>query len=199
MEKITHEAIKETLSRWMPSGHKLFPDGTELIGRVPHISEYAWFHELFAPPQEPNHDQLLYYIPNIFTFEVGKTLLRLNGMNLFSSHLFVYGLRNNYSRDAGVFQPWEITTHHREETHNLFGRNAIVFGGSDALPDGISFVENTDGTIEAFDRNEWHKPMHIWENFHDFIRAEIARLSLLFDNDGKPTDKRHLADFNFGR
>ena len=197
MNKITHNEIKNLLQRWMPTGHKIFSDGTELIGKVAHLSPYAWFHELFAPPTEIDHDQLLHYIPDIFDFEVGKLLFTLNGMSLFSSHLFIYGVRTSYRRDGSIFQPWEITTHHCEKVDNLYGRKAIVFGGSDALPDGISFVENADFSIDAFDRNNWNKPMHSWPNLHDFVRAEIARLSLLFDDLGKPIDAKLLADFNF--
>ena len=66
------------------------------------------------------------------------------------------------------------------------------------MPDGISFVENADLTIEAFDRKDWYRPMQRWPNLHDFIRAEIARLSLLFDDFGKPVDNGVLADFEFG-
>lgn len=197
MDKITHEEIRSRLTRWMPTGYEVYSDGTELIGKVPHFGPYAWFHQLFAPPPEQSHEQLLHYIPNIFDFEVGKLLLRLNGMNLFSSHLFIYGLRTSYRRDGSIFQPWEITTHHREKAHNLHGRNAIVFGGSDALPNGISFVENADLSIEAFDRNDWSKPMHSWDDLHCFVKSEIARLSLLFDDLGKPQDECLLADFKF--
>jgi hypothetical protein len=199
MSQITHHEIRSSLKRWMPTGHEVFSDGTELIGKVPHLGPYAWFHELFAPPIKPNFDQLLHYIPNIFDFEIGKMLPSLNGMNLFSSHLFIYGLRASYRRDASVFQPWEITTHHCEKTDKLRGRSAIVFGGSDGLPHGISFVENADLTIEAFDRNDWNKPIHVWPNLHDFVTAEIARLSLLFDDLGKPLDSSLLADFDFGQ
>jgi hypothetical protein len=198
MIPITHEEIRSYLTRWTLTGHELFLDGTELIGKVSHLSPDAWLHELFAPPSEPNYEQLLHHIPNIFDFEIGKLLSVLNGINLFSSQLFIYGLRTSYRRDGSVFQPWDITTHHCEETHNLHGKNAIVFGGSDGLPDGICYVENSDLSVEAFDRNDWSRPMHSWPNLHDFVRAEVGRLSLLFDDFGKPVDESLLADFEFG-
>jgi hypothetical protein len=198
MTPVSHAEIRAKLLRWTVSGNEKFSDGTELIGRVPHISPYAWFHELFAPPPDPNYDQLLFYIPDIFEFEIGKMLPKLNGMNLFSSNLFIYGLRQSYRRDGSIFQPWEISTHHREQSHNLFGRKAIIFGGSSALPKGISYVENIDLSVEAFDRRDWTKPMRVWDNIHDFVRAEIIRLSLLFDDFGKPIVQQSLADFTFG-
>jgi hypothetical protein len=198
MVPVSHAEIRGCLTRWIASGNEIFSDGTELIGRVPSISPYAWFHELFAPPPDPNYDQLLRHIPDIFEFEIGKLLPKLNGLNLFSSNLFIYGLRQNYRRDGSAFQPWEISTHHSEQLNNLCGRKAIVFGGSHALPKGISYVENSDLSIEAYDRRDWTKPLRVWDNIHDFVRAEIVRLSLLFDDLGKPIDQRLLADFSIG-
>jgi hypothetical protein len=196
MTNLRREFFDEKLARWRRSAHRVYPDGTEMIGRNP-VYEFGWLHLLFAPAAPKGIERLIQLVPILPEFQLYDFFRVLNGMNLFESNLFLLGTRTHFRPDNNVVTPWDLDTHHYEEVYNFRGRKALLVGGSHALPNGIHYVENADKTIDAFDRTDWSRPMYTWPTLDELIVSEVDRLASLYDDEGWLIEETRLADFSY--
>lgn len=188
--------VSNLLSRWKSIGHEIKDDGTELIGRAPHVASEAWMHYIFAPNNSIEfREKYQYLISGFDHYYFSRIFNEINGICLFSQNLFIFGNRTSYRRDGSVFQPWELDNGIWEGRELGVGDDVVVFGGSHTLPDGIFFAETKAGEILAIDRASPETPMFRWPDFDCFFEGEINRLSRLFDDNGRVLNRRALSDF----
>jgi hypothetical protein len=196
MTSLTKAFFDAKLGRWRRLGQRIFSDGSEWIGQTPD-SEFGWLHELFAPADQNALAALVVRVPELPKFQLFDFYSVLNGINLFSSNFYLFGNRDHGRTDQNTISPWDLGLHHYEEISNLFGRDGLVIGGSDVLPNGVKYVENLDRSVDAFDETDWSRPMYTWPSLEILICSEIDRLDCLYGDNGQPTNERFLADFSY--
>lgn len=196
---ISRSFITEAISSWKHLGYQRFPNGTELVGHVPHVAPEAWFHKVYAAKE--SFDVRKYYggeVNRINEYSYFDIFNEFNGINLFSGAFYLFGNRENYNRDwkVAIAQPWDFSNGlHSNEEYGI-PEYAIIIGGSHSLPDGIYFFETIGGNISAVDRSIPGKIMYKWPNMENFLNREISRLCKIFDADGRPTDSLSLSRFD---
>ena len=169
----------DTVNDFVSIGQKRLEDGTYLIGKVPHVAPKAWLHAIYPPMQ----GELSIQVPSLYL----QFLKQINGASLFSGTLDLFGKRNNYNRDEiSVWQPFDIVKPNTIERLH------------DAKPDYFFFgFYDWDGSLLYFDeKNKIHRcssdssiPLNTWSSFSDFLKSEMSRISLLFDENGREIDE----------
>ena len=165
-------------------GFQKLDNGTELIGRVPHIAPQAWLHAIFAPL---NHKQIILLETDMQTsipLVLKEFYLLNNGLDLFSSSISFYGLRTSYERKGdAVWQPFDIilpNTYGRSDDSNM---DELCFGGYGF--DGSDLYINTI-TLKVYRRMpESSVILNTWNSFEEMVLSETERLFKLFDEKGK--------------
>src|SRR4051794_12669647 len=125
--------VNESLNRWTPIGHNVIDDGTELIGRIPHVAPFAWLHYLFAPVGNIDIEFYCERILNFKYYNYKNFLLIFNGVNLFSKNLYLLERRTSYRRDGSIHQPWELSDTNLVPTEEGAPPYTLIIGGSNAL------------------------------------------------------------------
>jgi hypothetical protein len=190
------QTIRKPLLRWTAIGHRVFDDGTELIGRVPHVAPEAWLHKLFPKLDSQIIARYEEVLPGFKGSAFSRFLQLFNGLNLFSTDFYLLGHRSSYKRDGSVFQPWELLTSNGPNRGGIAPPELLIIGGSNVLRKGVTFTENPSGSIWAIDRTRPGLPMFEWPDFETFLYSEIRRLASLFDDEGRPQDQEKLAQYH---
>jgi hypothetical protein len=165
-------------------GYRALPNGTELVGHVPHIAPQAWFHQRFAPLSELDimalEAQLGMQLPPVLrTFYA-----HYNGLGLFAYELSVHGRRHTYERTGdAVWQPFDLAD------LNGYGRfrrrppQQLLL--SRYRRDGAwLYLDTTTGNV--YRENALSSQVeHEWPSFEVMLVAEVQRLVLLFDEQGR--------------
>lgn len=199
MMPISRERVLALLERWKPIGYEKTADGAELIGRVPHVAPLAWFHELFPSLDSEGEAMLEATVPGFASSRVGEILREFNGCILFSTNLYMLGRRTSYDRSGSVHQPWDMYTSNVLERRYEVPSGALLIGGSNCLPTGVTIVETKDRRAEAYDRMKPYRKLFEWASVDAWLLAEIDRLRGLFDDQGRlAVPKEELARFDMG-
>ena len=107
MEQKSIERVAKKLEVYTNLGLKVLSDGTKLIGHVPHVAPGAWLHKIFGKTSEKE----LLSVETFLLGEIPETyaslLLQMNGLNIFSETLSLFGVRRNYDR-SDPWQPFDI-------------------------------------------------------------------------------------------
>jgi hypothetical protein len=165
-------------------GEEQLPNGTRLIGKVPHVAPEAKLHLIFPGLTEKDVDymeaELGVDFPNVLTV----FYFAHNGISLFSGSLSIYGLRRNYDRTGdNVWQPFDILVTNTFESPEDLKTNNILIGGY--KQDGSRLcIDCSNGKVYRCSR-ESAKPLNEWSSFDEMILQEAQRLSKLFDDQGK--------------
>ena len=176
--------VLQTLRDSRVPGRRTLPNGTELIGRVPHVAPQAWFHKIYGPLSEEGTAKIERILKKTLPTILKRFFTLANGLNMYSDELAIYGLRSDYSRtgDAAI-QPYHIQDRDVLERPRDAAPALIFIGGYSA--DG-SLVYIDCGTQRVFRcTRESSKPLNEWPHFVDFLTQEVERLSGLFDADGR--------------
>jgi hypothetical protein len=173
------------LERWKPLGYEEMPDGAKLIGRVPHVAPLAWLHEVFPPLDLEDEEALVANVPGFASSRVREILREFNGCNLFSSELFLLGQCTSYDRSGSVHEPWSIYDTNVLDQNDEVPPDALIIGGSNGLPDGVTMIETRDRRVEAYDCMSPYRKLFEWASVDQWLFAEINRLGKLFDDQGR--------------
>jgi hypothetical protein len=181
------ELLQPILERAKGLGIKTLPEGTELLGHVPHVGPDAWLHVLYARLSEADLDELAARTGRRLPEQYRQLLRETNGLSLFSGALYISGLRRSYERKGdAVWQPFAI------EEANVLERPA------DAKPDYV-FIGGykADGSrlFMAPDRPDVFRcerdsavPLNKWKDLPHFLVSEAKRLATHFDESGRRID-----------
>lgn len=178
------DRILKILEIYKDIGVRGLDNGTRLIGHVPHVAPEAWFHQVYAPMTSQEACQLELELgfepPSIFL----DFLMRANGVRVFSGHLYICGLRANFSRRGdAAWQPFSILTPNLDERpRNAKGTHFFVGGYQ---PDGSRLYIDLSNLRVYLCSQRSAKPLHDWPSFEVMLESEVQRLSTLFDRQGR--------------
>ena len=186
MGKSTYEAVREIALRAAAAGHEVLPDGTELVGRVPHVAPQAWLHILFPPLGERELGMLEERLRRAVPADYARWLGFSNGLYLFSGSLSLDGLRTDYSREVGVWQPFALETPNVDERPADAG-DEVFFVGGYGEDGSLLYLDERSGTAHRCSRDSV-EPLNSWADFRTMLLDEAERLARLFDERGRRVD-----------
>jgi hypothetical protein len=170
-------------------GVRVLPNGTRLIGHVPHVAPEAWLHLLFPPlsaAQVQNIERDIgNSLPNVFS----AFLLKANGLSLFSGSLSIDGLRFSHERSGdAVWQPFSIITPNVTERPRS-SKASFVFIGGYRCDGSLLYIDKATSNVFRC-KSKSAKAINEWPSFGAMLVAETQRLSVLFDAAGRKIDPK---------
>lgn len=174
--------IRDVIETARAFGTEQLPDGTVLLGRVPHIGSAAFFHELYAPLTEAELRQLEEALGLALPRDFAEFLRVMNGCSLFSGALAIHGLRRNYIRTvAASRQPFSLLDTNRFERPRGAPADAVFVGsykadGSQLAIEGVSVYRTPRRMFER---------VQSWRSFGEALLGEVRRLATCFDGEGR--------------
>jgi hypothetical protein len=163
-------------------GSEAQDDGTELIGRAPHIAPEAWLHVIFRPLSPAEIEEVGTTLARPVPQEYRALLEQCNGLYLFSGSLSLDGLRSSPDRTSGIRQPFPLDIPNVDERPADAPDSAFFLGGY--KKDGsLAYLDADTGAVYRCGRGS-ARPLNRWESFDEFLAAEFARLSTIYGQDG---------------
>jgi len=153
--------------------------------RVPWVAPEAYLHIVFKPAPS----KLLSEVAGRCSFPpvVVDFLSHQNGAMLFSGSLNLYGVvdptRLLNRADRFSLPPFNIG---RENKSWTFHPDRLLVVGGYRFDGSRACIDRADGKIHVFQKGQ-RIPAVSWASFDSWLVSEIARLRVLFDNDGKRT------------
>jgi hypothetical protein len=160
--------------------------------KVPWIAPYAYLHIVYKPAR---FDALAHAIETLnIPSPVVEFLKVQNGARLFSGSLNIFGMtppgqlldrKNPYS-----LLPFDI---YRMATELAgFDRKRFLSIGQYGFDGSKVCIDRIDASIKLFPKGS-DTPVHSWPDLGEWIRTEIARITLLFDCSGHMLHERSAA------
>jgi len=181
--------LKALVQKSAAFGERTTTMGAHLYGHVPHLAPEAWLHSLYAglSTQELQSMELKCGrpIPSIFRDFLSHT----NGINLFSGHLYIYGMRSTYDRTGdAAWQPYALEVPNTQERPRDAKASYFFVGGY--FDDGSKLVID-DETLKVLrlPQRRAGPILTEWPDFWSMLISEAHRLSLLFDGAGRLLDE----------
>lgn len=170
-----------------PLGVRSLADGTQLIGRVPHVGSDAWLHALFAGLSDSEIQEVERRAGRSLPSEYRQFLRRNNGISIFSGALYIAGLRNGYSRQGdAVWQPFAIEEANVLERPRDANPDLVFIGGYKS--DGSRLYMATDSPEVFRCQRDSSRPQNSWPSLVTMLNEETARLAAHFDEQGRRRD-----------
>lgn len=176
--------IVNKLKEYENIGFKKNDDGTLLIGKVPHVAPFAWFHIIFPPLLPESIILLQQHLKLEFSKELFYFYTHMNGIDLFSTSLSIYGQRKSYDRtNFHNPEPFDILTYNFENRPLGFKKDFLIIGGYSW--DGSFIVLDIKcNKIRRVDRDSC-KILNTWNTLEIYFLLEVNRLAALYDDNGK--------------
>ncbi len=176
--------IKDCISQYDHLGKMVLKNGTILVGKAPHIAEFAWLHKLFFPLKKADIQLLEKELSTDIPKSYEQFLLTFgNGYSIFCSTFSLDGLRNMNSRsDDFIVQPFSI------KISNIFerpknSRDEYFFIGGYKLDGSKLYIDTTTGKVHYCKKTD-ATSLYSWNSFEDMFIAETKRIFSLFDKNG---------------
>lgn len=168
-------------------GTRTLPDGTQLVGHVPHVGSEAYLHVVFPGLGSEQRISL----EKVCGRPIPPWLLELysehNGMILFSGSLALYGLRASYGRSGdGAWQPFNLAEPNVDERMVDAPPEAVFFGTYDWDGSLLYTTANSQAVYRC--SRDSPKPLNEWANVRLMLTAEVHRIGRLFDAGGRELD-----------
>jgi hypothetical protein len=182
-----NEESLSILNRWAILGGRNLPNGTVLLGHIPHVGEHAYLHELHAGLLPEVIEKMAREFEITFPAEYLSFLSNYNGLNLFQGALSIYGYRTSYDRtDFNARQPFSF------EEKNIYSRpidsdKFDFFIGSYNWDGSSVYINPNQSGVFRRARNS-SKILNKWESISDLINSEIKRISAHFNEKGVEID-----------
>lgn len=177
------DRLISSLEQYAHLGNRTLPNGTKLIGHVPHVAPEAYLHILFAPLNERDVRQLELRLPCAIPHAVATFLMRTNGLYLFSGSLSIDGLRFSNVRSGAVRQPFSILTPNIDERPRSSKASYLFIGGYGC--DGSLLYCDTGSPTVYRCSSRSARPLNEWPSFEEMIESEFNRLATHFDSKGQ--------------
>jgi hypothetical protein len=153
--------------------------------RVPWVAPEAYLNIVYKPAPA----RLLSEVAERWAFPsvVAEFLSRQNGAMLFSGSLNLYGVvgsgRLLNREDRFSLPPFNIE---RENKSWTFHPDRLLVVGGYKFDGSRACIDRSDGRIHVFQKGQ-RIPAVSWARFDSWLLGEIARLRIVFDEDGKRT------------
>ena len=177
--------LEEQLMKFSHLGVAHSKNGALLIGKAPHIAEFAWLNVMYPCATETEIRDLEKRLGSAIP-EVYKDFLMnvSNGFDIMNCTLALHGCRTSYDRsDLDSWYPFGI------EDIQKYGRpkNAtpeMFFFASYDYDDSKLYLNTSDNKIHYCGPCD-ATPLKSWDSLSDMITSEIERIFGLFDADGR--------------
>ena len=182
MEK---KELENLLMRFSHLGVTHSKNGALLIGKAPHIAEFAWLNVMYPCVTEAEvcdlEKRLGVAIPEVYK----DFLMNVsNGFDIMNCTLALHGCRTSYNRsDLDSWYPFNLEDVQKYErpknaTPEMFFLGTYEYDGSklylNTLDDKIYYCDRYDAT-----------PLKAWDSLSAMLTSEIERIFGLFDADGR--------------
>lgn len=178
------EDIKNQIYKFEHLGKEIATTGALLIGKAPHIAQFAWLHAIYVPLTMKEilelESELNTEIPESYKYFL---MNYSNGLSLFVAEFYLDGMRKKVGRSIdSVRQPYSIITTNIEERPSNAKENYFFIGGYkwdgshiyiDTKTNKVHFCDPWDATS-----------LFEWNSFEEMIVSEVKRFSTLFNSDG---------------
>ena len=167
-----------------PLGSRVLPDGTRLIGAIPHVGPDAWLHALFSGLKGPEIRELEGSLGGPLPGELRKFYRRFNGLSLFNDALSIFGHRKKLGRTGdAAWQPYSILTPNGPERPPDAPPGVLFIGGYGWDGSLVCVAPPDNRVVRCFKTSA--KPLNQWANLGEFLSHEAVRLAALFDDKGR--------------
>lgn len=176
--------LEKLLMRFSHLGVSHSKNGALLIGKAPHIAEYAWLNIMYPCITEAEVCDLEKKL-GVAISEVYRDFLMnvSNGLNVMNCTLALHGCRTSYNRaDFESRYPFNIEDVQKYERP----KNAtpeMFFFASYNYDCSKLYLNTSDNKIYYCDRYD-ATPLKSWDSLSAMLTSEIERIFSLFDADG---------------
>ena len=182
------DEVREVLAEAEALGGRELPDGTRLIGHVPHIGPEAYLHTVYAPLSDEELEVVEGQICRRLPSPLKAFYKCANGLYLFSGALSIDGLRREHSRTGDAArQPFSIDTPNVMERPTGSDPAAVFFGGYD-WDGSLLFMMPSEARVFRCERDV-ASILTTWPTLENMLVSEAARLASAFDGDGRQIDE----------
>jgi hypothetical protein len=177
------EKILEIIKKAEKLGARELADGTNLIGHVPLVAPEAFLHIIFRKLNDLEIAKMEKSLQRKLPSELKEFYREMNGLEVFSRSLTIYGSRENYARTGDlVWQPFSILE------RNVFMRvidapDDAIFFGSYCQGRCLLFTSYLGGKVYGCSRDD-AKPLNEWRDFPTMLLDEVKKISSQFDDQG---------------
>lgn len=183
------KVLEKLLMRFSHLGVTHSKNGALMIGKAPHIAEFAWLNIMYPCITEAEvcdlEKKLGVAIPEVYR----DFLMNVsNGLNVMNCTLALHGCRTSYNRaDFESRYPFNIEDVQKSERP----KNAtpeMFFFASYNYDCSKLYLNTLDNKIYYCDRYD-ATPLKSWDSLSDMITSEIERIFSLFDTDGRISNR----------
>lgn len=177
--------LEKLLMRFSHLGVSHSKNGALLIGKAPHIAEYAWLNVMYPCATETEiydlEKRLGCAIPKVYK----DFLMNVsNGLNVMNCTLALHGCRMSYNRaDFESRYPFNIEDVQKYERPKNATQEMFFFASYNYDCSKL-YLNTSDNKIYYCDRYD-ATPLKSWDSLSDMITSEIERIFSLFDTDGR--------------
>jgi hypothetical protein len=181
--------LKSLVEESAKFGERTTSLGAHLYGHVPHVAPEAWLHSIYAGLSPQELDSLELKVGRPIPSVLRDFLAHTNGINLFSGHLSIYGLRSTYNRTGdAAWQPFALEVPNTQERPRDAKESYFFFGGY--FDDGSRLVIDCETSkVLRLPQRKAAPILTEWPDFWSMLLSEAHRLSLLFDEVGRLRDE----------
>lgn len=177
--------LEKLLMRFSHLGVSHSKNGALLIGKAPHIAEYAWLNVMYPCATETEiydlEKRLGCAIPKVYK----DFLMNVsNGLNVMNCTLALHVCRMSYNRaDFESRYPFNIEDVQKYERPKNATQEMFFFASYNYDCSKL-YLNTSDNKIYYCDRYD-ATPLKSWDSLSDMITSEIERIFSLFDTDGR--------------
>ena len=168
--------VLKIVGRAEPLGVLTTPSGARAVGHVPLIGPRAYLHTVFPPLGREGLAAVATEVRRTLPEQYRELLQRTNGLLLFGSSLYVYGLRTSYARDGRDRFPFSGDLSNTLERPPRIPDHAVVVGGYGK--DGSKLFVDENGAARC-DRDSG-VVLNRWASLAEWLAAETDRMSDLY-------------------
>ena len=177
--------LEKLLMRFSHLGVSHSKNGALLIGKAPHIAEYAWLNVMYPCATETEiydlEKRLGCAIPEVYR----NFLMNVsNGFDIMNCTLALHGCRTSYNRsDLDSWYPFSLEDIQKNERPKNATQEMFFFASYNYDCSKL-YLNTSDNKIYYCDRYD-ATPLKSWDSLSDMITSEIERIFSLFDTDGR--------------
>ena len=181
--------LEKLLMRFSHLGVTHLKNGALLIGKAPHIAEYAWLNVMYPCATETEiydlEKRLGCAIPEVYR----NFLMNVsNGFDIMNCTLALHGCRTSYNRsDLDSWYPFSLEDIQKNERPKNATQEMFFFASYNYDCSKL-YLNTSDNKIYYCDRYDT-TPLKSWDSLSDMITSEIERIFGLFDADGRISNR----------
>lgn len=182
---MSKKELENLLMRFSHLGVSHSKNGALLIGKAPHIAEYAWLNVMYPCITETEICDLEKKLGCAIPETYRDFLMNVsNGFDIMNCTLALHGCRTSYdSSDLDSWYPFNLEDIQKYERPKNATPEMFFFATYNY--DGSKLYLNTSDNKIYYCSPYDAMPLKSWDSLSDMITSEIERIFGLFDADGR--------------